>query len=263
MNFLLPFLALGALGALGVASMIPTLGPTFALLRRQPALAERSDAALTLLVVAQPLVLVLVGAAIGAALAHRVGLSSLVASLVRGEAMPPVSARSLGVAVAAGLAAGALIVGIDVAYKLATVPGFREALARASGSSVPLAHKVTALLYGGVAEEVMMRWGLMTLLVAIGAWLAGPRFADTPGLVIWPAIVLSALLFGAGHLPKAAATAPLDAAIVLRVVGLNAIAGIAYGWLYARHGLEHAMLAHMATHVAFWTATPLAIRILA
>jgi hypothetical protein len=263
MHVLLPFLALGALGAVGVASMIPALAPTLALLRRQPGLAERSDAALTLMVLAQPLVLTLVGAALGAALAHRVGLVSIVASLARGEALPPVSPRSVATALALGFVAGALIVAIDVAWKLATIPGFREAAAKAAGASSPVSQRAMALLYGGVAEEVMIRWGLMTLLVWVGAWLAGARFAESPGLVLWPAIVLSAVLFGAGHLPKAASVAPLDAAVVIRVIGLNAVAGIAYGWLYWRHGLEHAMLAHLATHVAFWTATPLAVRLIA
>jgi len=174
-----------------------------------------------------------------------------------------------GVAVAAftlpalGFAAGALIIGIDVLYKLQAEPGFREAAAKAAGVATPLSHRVTALLYGGVAEEVMLRYGVMTLLVWLGAWLAGNRFAETPGLVVWPAIVLSAVLFGLGHLPKAVTLGPLDAATVIRIVGLNAIGGLVYGWLYWRAGLEHAMLAHMATHVAFWTMTPLLLRLLA
>jgi hypothetical protein len=265
MRFLLPFLALGGLGALGVASMTLALAPTLAMLRRQPALAERSDAALTLMVLAQPLLLTLVGAALGAALAHRVGLASLVASLARGERLPPVSGGSLLTAAAIGFAAGLVIVGLDLAYKLAAIPGFREAAAKAAAapSSPASADRAMALLYGGVAEEVMMRYGLMTLLAWLGALALGERFAERPEFALWPAIVLSALLFGAGHLPKAAALAPLDAAVVLRVIGLNAVAGIAYGWLYWRHGLEHAMLAHMATHLGFWTATPLLLRLLA
>ena len=265
MPFLPAFLALGALGALGVASMIPTLGPALALIRRQPGMAERSDAALTLLVLAQPLVLVLVGAALGAGLAHRVGLTSLVASLARGEPLPPASLSSVVLALGLGFAAGVLVIGIDVAYKLVAVPGFREAAAKAAGAgaAMPLSQRAMALLYGGVAEEVMMRYGLMTLLAWLGAWLARGTFADAPGLVIWPAIILTAILFGAGHLPKAASIAPLDASVVIRVIGLNAIAGLVYGWLYWRCSLEHAMLAHMATHAGFWIATPLALRLLA
>ena len=263
MHFALPFLALGLLGAVGIASMIPTVGPTLDLVRRQPGMAERSDAALTLLVLAQPMVLVLVGAALGAALAHRVGLTSITASLARGEAIPHAPPAMVPLAMALGFAAGALIIGIDVLYKLQAEPGFREAAANAAGVATPLSHRVTALLYGGVAEEVMLRYGVMTLLVWLGAWLAGNRFAETPGLVVWPAIVLSAVLFGLGHLPKAVTLGPLDAATVIRIVGLNAIGGLVYGWLYWRAGLEHAMLAHMATHVAFWTMTPLLLRLLA
>src|SRR5574341_271209 len=59
------------------------------------------------------------------------------------------------------------------------------------------------MLYGGITEEVLLRWGLMTAFT----WLAwryfqGKRGAVNPGLS-WLAIAVSALLFGVGHLPVA------------------------------------------------------------
>jgi membrane protease YdiL (CAAX protease family) len=42
-----------------------------------------------------------------------------------------------------------------------------------------------------------------------------------------------------------------------RTIGLNAVLGGLYGWCFATRNLEHAMLAHGATHGVFWTATPL------
>ncbi len=58
-----------------------------------------------------------------------------------------------------------------------------------------------------------------------------------------------ALLFGVGHLGAVSAVAPLTAAVVARTVALNALAGVAFGWLFWRRSLEAAMLAHMAGHV--------------
>jgi membrane protease YdiL (CAAX protease family) len=36
-----------------------------------------------------------------------------------------------------------------------------------------------------------------------------------------------------------------------RVVILNSVAGLVYGWLYRRRSLEAAVVAHAATHIAF------------
>jgi hypothetical protein len=263
-RFVIPFAAFAALGLLGVLSMIPSLGPTLARLKDMPgAPLQRSDAGLTILVLVQPSVLVIAAALIGVLLAERAGLPSLLLSALRGMPIPPVTAVSLMVAVAAGLAAAVAILAIDIAVKSATLPNF-AALARAqmaAGTIPPAPAMAQALLYGGIAEEIMLRFGLMTLLVFIGAWLAPGVFAERPAWIIGAAIILSALLFGAGHLPMAAAYGPLTPAIVLRIVGLNAIAGLVYGWLYARYSLEHAMLAHMMTHVGFWTLTPAILRL--
>jgi len=51
--------------------------------------------------------------------------------------------------------------------------------------------------------------------------------------------------------------APPDGVILARTIGLNAVLGVLYGWLFATRNLEHAMLAHAATHGVFWIATPL------
>lgn len=37
--------------------------------------------------------------------------------------------------------------------------------------------------------------------------------------------------------------------LVVRVLVLNGIAGVVYGWLYTRRGLEAAVFAHAATHL--------------
>lgn len=54
------------------------------------------------------------------------------------------------------------------------------------------------LLYGGIVEEVLFRWGVVTLLVWLGAKLFdGP----TPALM-WTVLLASGVLFGLGHLPS-------------------------------------------------------------
>jgi len=112
------------------------------------------------------------------------------------------------------------------------------------------------VLYGGVTEEVLLRWGLMTVF----AWLAWRFLQRRSGAVtrgqMWLAIVASALLFGAGHLPVAAyLIGSLSAPVVFFVVGVNAIFGVLFGWLYWRRGLESAMIAHAMAHLVSYAIT--------
>jgi membrane protease YdiL (CAAX protease family) len=105
------------------------------------------------------------------------------------------------------------------------------------------------MLYGGITEEVLLRWGLMTAFT----WLAwrlfqGKRGAVNPVLT-WLAIAVSALLFGVGHLPMASfLIGSLNGPVVLFVVGVNATFGLLFGWLFWRRGLESAMIAHAMAH---------------
>ncbi|HSC08376.1 MAG TPA: CPBP family intramembrane glutamic endopeptidase [Steroidobacteraceae bacterium] len=114
------------------------------------------------------------------------------------------------------------------------------------------------MLYGGITEEVLLRWGLM----AAFTWLAwrffqGKRGAVHPALT-WLAIAVSALLFGVGHLPVASyLIGSLNPSVVLFVVGLNATFGLLFGWLFWRRGLESAMIAHAITHFVSYWATEL------
>lgn len=113
--------------------------------------------------------------------------------------------------------------------------------------TVPL---VARVLYGGITEELLLRWGLMTVLVWM-AWRLLQRRKGTPQIVyIWLAIVVSALLFGAGHLPAAAAqVGELTADVAAFVVGANTVFGILFGFLFWRYGLEAAIIAHAFAHM--------------
>ena len=74
------------------------------------------------------------------------------------------------------------------------------------------------------------------------AWLTMP--------LITTAVVASALLFALGHLPAAQALAgALTVPVVVFVLVGNTAFGLVAGWLYARHGLEAAILAHVLAHL--------------
>lgn len=120
--------------------------------------------------------------------------------------------------------------------------------------ALPLPARV---LYGGITEELLLRWGIMTALV----WLSWRFLQRRQGAVragyVWLAIVASALLFAAGHLPAASVlVASLDAEVVAFVIGWNSVFGLLFGYLFWRTGLESAMLAHALAHVVAYVATP-------
>jgi len=110
--------------------------------------------------------------------------------------------------------------------------------------------RASSAFYGGIVEETIVRWGVLTALTAL-AQRAGLRKA------FWPANVVAALLFGALHLPSIAfARIPLTGAVVAHVLLGNAIAGVVFGWMFRRRGLEGAMVAHFAADVWLQAALP-------
>jgi membrane protease YdiL (CAAX protease family) len=97
----------------------------------------------------------------------------------------------------------------------------------------------------------------MTLLLWLGLRLTGGR-GRLP--LTWTAILIAALAFAAGHLGALAGSAGSHQdVLIVRTLALNGTLGLLFGWLYARRNLEHAMLAHAASHVVFWTVTPLLV----
>ncbi|MFH1643869.1 MAG: CPBP family intramembrane glutamic endopeptidase [bacterium] len=108
-----------------------------------------------------------------------------------------------------------------------------------------------ASFYGGISEEILLRLFLMTLLV----WLFYK--IKKSDLSVWFAILISAILFGLGHLPATAKIVPLTTCIVFRAIVLNGVVGIVYGWLYWKKGLLSAMIAHFTTDIIMHALLPL------
>jgi hypothetical protein len=206
------------------------------------------------LTLVQPTVLLLVAVAVGAFLAPRLGLRSHVARRAVGgpsvlAELRPEAPRAAVV----GLALGLALTLIDLLT--ARSIGLPLPIPTEGSRFLPfiLASLPMRFLYGGIAEELLLRWGFMTLVAwALWAVVRRVRGADGNAVsdgVMWAAILIAAFAFGVGHLPAMAASVPLTPAIVARTVLLNALGGIAYGWLYWRDSLEAAMVAHAFSHV--------------
>lgn len=107
----------------------------------------------------------------------------------------------------------------------------------------------TRVLYGGIVEEVIARWGLMSIFAFLFLLLPTlPEFA-----AIWLAIVASALLFAYLHLPSyIAAGAKKDQEFIMWMICQNVWTALIFGYLFWQYGLEAAIMAHIIFHIIWY-----------
>lgn len=195
----------------------------------------------------QNTLLLSIAAFTGARFAPRVGLNAPVLSAwLAGRP----SRAAIGSIIKPAITGGVLGVIILLGYN-ALIPVRPEALQQQN--ALPL---IVRILYGGITEEILLRWGLMTWV----AWLIwricrAEAGALSPGIA-WIAVVISAVVFGIAHLPAAQALfGELNSPLIACVVAGNAAFGMIAGYLFWRHGLEAAVLAHVFAHIGFAICT--------
>ena len=106
---------------------------------------------------------------------------------------------------------------------------------------------ISCLTYAPVVEEVMLRLFFMSL-ISFALWKLSRKENVTEKHIII-ANVASALLFAAGHLPSTAIMLGLTPIIIIRCFLMNGAFGLAFGYLYRKHGIQYAMLAHAGVHI--------------
>jgi membrane protease YdiL (CAAX protease family) len=252
-----PFLrqaaVLGAGGVIGTVAVTPYL---MELLHEQ---FEKSAAktglgmpAVAAIFVLQTAVSLGVAVSVGLWAARKVGLRAPVSeALVGRQPTGPVVKEVARLSLIMGTAAALVVVLLEL---LAFLP-----LWRVSGlPQMPepaLWKGALASLYGGITEELLCRLFLLSALALLLNWLS--RIRDgLPTWTFWTANLLAALLFGLGHLPAAAILMPLTPLVITRILVLNAVPGLAFGWLYWKRGLESAMLGHGVADLLLHVVAP-------
>ncbi len=188
-----------------------------------------------------PMILLCAAAFAGSFAAPRLGLRSAV---LMGDML---SVRPLVVAFGFGAALGLSLAGLDCATaSFWQRPGSSlSALCEPTG----LSSLTLGLLYGGVTEELIMRWGLLSILALGFSKLMPNRWS------LALAVILSAALFALAHLPTLWLATPDPATTALiRTLVLNAVAGLVFGSFFLRSGLEAAMLSHTGFHCAVFAS---------
>jgi len=198
-------------------------------------------AVVRLLMLVQPTVLVAVAVLIGVLLTPQLGLMAPGAeALAVGRSWRQAIMPQLRPGVVGGLISGGLLTAIALLSRPLLPPAYGAA------EPTPL---LVRFLYGGITEEILIRWGLMTLLLWLG-WRFGQQRQGKPqARWVVVAIAVSSLVFAMGHFPAAIALElPLTPALVGFLLIQNSLfAGVA-GYLFWRYGLEAAMIAHLIVH---------------
>jgi membrane protease YdiL (CAAX protease family) len=185
----------------------------------------------------------------GSRLAPKTGLD---APFLRAWLEKRTPARSFASGVPLALLLGGIFSALILAINLLVSPYLPEVLRQPvlpalsiGGKLIELGKGASSAFYGGIVEELLLRWGLLAAFAALFK-----KLGANPLATFWCANASSALVFGAGHLP---AVAMLGAALTPLVIGYvvlaNALAGLVCGWLFWRRGLETAMVAHAAGDV--------------
>jgi len=189
---------------------------------------------------------------LGAYAAPKVGLRSYLLDRLRtGDPVWPRLRPELRLAAILGIVGSIAIIAIDAAlapFIAVDLPQSAVTATRPTYTDVLLFVPVR-FLYGGITEELLLRFGLMSTIAFVGWYVTGRRSMGPSSTIMWGAIVVSAVLFGVGHLPALAQQVGLTPLLIVRTILLNAILGVAFGWLYWRRSLEAAMAAHVAAHV--------------
>lgn len=237
-KYLVLFL-LGFVGILSSASLIPQLTSL------SPEPLPMSVFWVQVVSVIQSSLLLLMMVLVGAIFAKRVNLSTPIIDRLCGvsDNLPKLS-NTLILATFAGILGGFCLL---VFFYLMTDFLPMDFL-QAGESFIPPWY--TRLLYGGITEEILVRWGLMSFFTWGSYRIFQKKASQISAYNYVIGILLSALLFGLGHLPVALmlAESPTIFLYIYIIVG-NAIFGCIAGWLFYKRGLECAILAHMVAHL--------------
>ena len=234
---------IAGLGLIGVVSLLAsTIVPADA-----AAEAGMPELTLRLLLLIQPAVLVVGAAILGDRLTRTTWLQ---APFISGSRTVPLRSALIAALI------GAVAVGVVLAvYTWVTTE--LAPLTLVSGTSLSL---ITAVLYGGITEEILIRWGLMGALVWIFIKISRRPTGERPSsTIIVSAIVVSSAAFALLHLPALLTLGDPTAVNIAAAIAANMIAGLVFGTVFAARGLEAAMGAHAGAHVIGFTLTSLFI----
>jgi membrane protease YdiL (CAAX protease family) len=202
--------------------------------------------------VIQAMVLFSIAIFFGLFLAKRVGFGlPILEGMLKGEKQGGYFRSILGLSISLGVLASGLIILFSFLFGSLSLSFLKAEIA------IPTWMSFLASFYGGVGEEILLRLFVMTLLVWMTFKIKKTSEGKPTAIGIWLAIIASSVLFGLGHLPITGGLTAITLTVVIRAVLLNGVAGILFGWLYWKKGLESAMVSHFTADICLHVILPL------
>ena len=237
------FAVLLSAGVFGVLAILPYL---LAFIKKLPIEPPPSLPVLLLMQFLQGTILVGVAVGVGLLVAGKVGLGApLLEDWLAGEKIAQRLKPLLQTSITAGVGVGVILLLLAVFVFIPLVPPLRIILA----PDVAIWKKFLAAFYGGITEELLMRLFLFSLLTWLLSKVWPAEGTAARAGVLWSVNVIVAILFGLGHLPVASLLIPITPSVIVAALVLNGLAGITFGYLYWKHGLEAAIVAHFSTDI--------------
>lgn len=153
--------------------------------------------------------------------------------------------QTLQISIISGIAVGIVIIILDRFVFKGIAPSILP----------PVWQGFLASFYGGIGEEMLMRYFLLSLIIFIIIKITGQK--NPNAYIVWPAIVFVAVIFGLGHLPATSSFTPITTIVIIRAIVLNGIGGVVFGWLYWKKGLESAIISHFCADIVLHVVSPL------
>lgn len=190
-----------------------------------------------------PGVLVIAAGILGAVVTERLTLRSHAYDWAKSGTVDPPDRDTVVAAVGVGIVIGAGVL-------IANAAMGQTAIDRPTDLGALLVALPGRLLYLGITEEILFRWGFMSTVAYLGLrWFAVEEETPAHRYVMWGAVLATALVLPAIHLARLSGPAASNPLIVLWILGTNGLPGVVFGALYWKRSLEVAMIAHLATHL--------------
>lgn len=111
---------------------------------------------------------------------------------------------------------------------------------------MPQFSNITKLLYGGITEEIIVRWGWLSLILFVCM-----KLIKKEKISFILAIFISSLLFGIGHLPIVLQTLNESVSFFLisYIIVLNLTLGVIFGHIFLKYNIETAIFTHIFFHI--------------
>lgn len=237
------FLIFLVLYMIGLAMYYPVLQTQtdvyFGIIGETSAYTPNQFAAFALL---QPILLGVIAIYGGHRYASKVHLRSLISEKVEGESLANFDRQkyslkeSVPFIVIFALVVALLTLGFDFIFQ-----NWLPDIYQPNFSAPNIFQALSNIFYSGLGQEMLLRWGVMTTVVYVFSQ-KGQEINRWTYLV---GFIFTAVLYGLSQFGSVTGYVDMTPIVVIRLLLLNVLDGILYGWLYYKFHFEASMLSHM------------------